>query len=60
MAKMMLGQGRSKFSQIAGPSGGAQLNGANLIQEAQGELEKLEEELKNYTEGGQGYTFIIG
>jgi hypothetical protein len=60
MSKMMLGQGRSKFSQIAGPSGGAQLNGANLIQEAQGELEKLEEELKNYTEGGQGYTFVIG
>lgn len=60
MAKMILGQGRSKFSQIAGPSGGAQLNGANLIQEAQGELEKLEEELKNYTEGGQGYTFVIG
>ncbi len=59
-AKLILGQARSKFSQIAGPSGGAQLNGANLIQEANADIEKLEEELKNYIEGGTGYTFVIG
>lgn len=59
-SKMMLGQGRGKFSTIAGPSGGAQLNGANLLQEAAAEIEKLEEELKVGIEATQGYTFIIG
>lgn len=59
-SKMMLGQGRGKFSQITGPGGGAQLNGANLLQEAAAEIEKLEEELKIGIEATQGYTFIIG
>ena len=58
--KMMLGQAREKFAQIAGPQGGTQLNGASLKQEAQADIEKLTLELVNLVSGGIGYTFIIG
>jgi hypothetical protein len=59
-AKMMLGQARSKFAQLAGPQGGVQLNGADLITQAQAEIEKLEEDLKTYAEGGTPLGFIFG
>ena len=58
--KSILGQARGKFSQIAGPQGGGSLNGAALLQEAQAEMEKLEEELKNYVDGSQPLTWVIG
>ena len=58
--KMMLGQARSKFGQIAGPQGGGQLNGTALISEAQQEMEKLVDDLMKLVPGGSGYTFIIG
>jgi hypothetical protein len=59
-AKMMLGQARSKFAQLAGPQGGVTLNGNDLIAQAQTELEKLDEDLKNYAEGGTPLGFIFG
>ena len=58
--KMMLGQGRGKFGNIAGPQGGTTLNGAELKQEAQQEIDKLEDELSKQVTRGAGYTFIIG
>ncbi len=58
--KMMLGQARSKFGQIAGPQGGTQLNGTALISEAQTEMEKLTDDLMKLVPGGSGYTWIIG
>ena len=59
--KMMLGQAREKFGQIAGPQGGTQLNGAALKQEAQADIERLTAELVNYVPGTvAGYTFVIG
>jgi len=58
--KMILGQARSKFAQVAGPGGGTTLNGDALKTEAQAEIEKLETELTQYIEGGTPYTFIIG
>ena len=58
--KMMLGQAREKFAQIAGPGGGSSLNGAALKTEAQAELEKLTDDLMKLVPGGQGYTWIIG
>jgi len=58
--KMMLGQARSKFGQIAGPQGGTQRNGTALIGEAQTEMEKLVDDLMKLVPGGSGYTFIIG
>lgn len=58
--KMMLGQAREKFSTIAGPQGGTQLNGATLKQEGQAEMDKLIDELKLYVDNSQPLTFIIG
>ena len=58
--KMMLGQAREKFAQIAGPQGGSSLNGAALKTEAQAEMEKLIEDLKLLVPGGMGYSWIIG
>ncbi len=60
VSKMMLGEARSKFSTIAGPQSGIQLNGTALKSEAQAEFEKLEKELDNLIPGGIPYTFVIG
>jgi hypothetical protein len=58
--KMMLGQAREKFGQIAGPQGGTQLNGAALKQEAAADIERLTAELVTQVTGGPGYSFVIG
>ena len=58
--KMMLGQAREKFAQIAGPQGGSSLNGAAMKTEAQADLDRLTKELETAIPGGHGYTFIIG
>ncbi len=59
-AKAMLGQGRGKFSSLAGPQGGITLNGAELKQEAATEITALLEELKMGVEASMGYGFTIG
>jgi hypothetical protein len=59
-AKMLMGQARSKFQSLAGPQGGISLNGEALIQQAQAEMDKLEEELKMLIDSSEGYGFIIG
>lgn len=58
--KMMLGQARELFSQIAGPAGGSSLNGAAMKAEATSEMEKLIDDLMKLVPGGSGYTWIIG
>jgi hypothetical protein len=58
--KMMIGEAREKFSQIAGPAGGSALNGAALKAEAKEQIAALEIELMQQVTGGQGYTFIVG
>ena len=57
--KMMLGQAREKFAQIAGPQGGSALNGGALKAEAQAEMDKLMEDLKTGVTT-QGWGWIIG
>jgi hypothetical protein len=59
-SKMLLGQAYSKFSTIAGPQGGASLNGASMVAEAKEEMIKLEEDLKTYVDGSQPLTWITG
>jgi len=55
--KMMLGQAREKFAQIAGPQGGSSLNGAAMKSEATAEMDKLMEDLKTgVTTQGWGWT----
>lgn len=58
--KRILGEGRSKFAQIAGPQGGTTLNGEALKAEAKEEMEKLEDDLKQYVDGSQPLTWIMG
>lgn len=60
MCKFMLGEARSKFSTIAGPQGGTTLNGDALKQEAQLEMEKLEEDLRNFVDGSSPLSFTFG
>jgi hypothetical protein len=58
--KIMLGEAREKFSQIASPQGGTQLNGTALKTEGKAEIEMLEQDLVNYKDGGKPLTFVIG
>jgi hypothetical protein len=58
--KIMLGQAREKFAQIAGPQGGTALNGSAMKTEGQAEIDKLTEDLMKNVSGGIGYTFITG
>lgn len=60
VCKGMLGEARSKFSTIAGPQGGSQLNGADLKAASKEEIEKLEKEVENLVSGGIPMTFVIG
>jgi hypothetical protein len=59
-AKRILGQAYSKFSTISGPQGGTSLNGSTMVQEAQTEMDKLEDELIRYIDGSQPLTWITG
>lgn len=58
--KMMLGEAREKFNQIASPQGGTSLNGTALKSEAKAELDALELELINNKDNQQPLTFVIG
>jgi len=59
-AKMMLGEARSKFTSIAGPQSGIQLNGTALLSSGKEELDKLDKELETLVAGGTGYYFVLG
>lgn len=58
--KRILGQAYGKFSTIAGPSGGATLNGAAMVSEAQAEMVQLDDELKRYIDGSFPLTWVTG
>lgn len=60
LSKRSLGEAREKFATIAGPGGGTNLNGTALKQEAAADIERLEIEIGNYTEGNEPLSFIIG
>jgi hypothetical protein len=56
----MLGEARSKFGTIAGPQGGTTLNGEALKQDGMATMEKLDQEINNFIDGGMPTTFVIG
>jgi hypothetical protein len=58
--KMIIGEAREKFGTIAGPQGGGTLNGAAMKAEAQTTMDAKIEELKNYVDGSQPITWVIG
>lgn len=58
--KLIIGEARSMFSQIAGPSGGITLNGESMKTEAIAEILRLDTELDNYVDSHIGAPFVIG
>jgi hypothetical protein len=58
--KMIIGEAREKFATIAGPQAGSSLNGTAMKTEAQISMDKLVEELKNYIDGSQPLSWVIG
>ena len=58
--KMIIGEAREKFGTIAGPQGGGTLNGSAMKSEAQVAMDKLVEDLKNYVDGSQPLSWVIG
>ena len=60
LVMMSIGQAREKFGSIAGPQGGTTLNGTALKAEGQALLDKLDEEIKNYVDGGMPMSWICG
>jgi hypothetical protein len=58
--KMIIGEAREKFGTIAGPQGGGTLNGAAMKAEATAAMESLITDLKNYVDGSQPLSWVIG
>jgi len=58
--KYIIGEAREKFGTIAGPQGGGTLNGTAMKGEAQAQMDVQIEQLKNYVDGSQPITFVIG
>lgn len=58
--KLIIGEAREKFGQIAGPQGGGTLNGSAMKSEAQMSMDKLVEDLKNYVDGSAPLSWVIG
>ena len=58
--KMMIGEAREKYQQIAGPQGGSSLNGTAMKSEAQTQIDALMLQLVNYMDGSQPLSFVIG
>lgn len=58
--KIILGEAREKFAQIASPQGGTSLNGAALKAEGKAEIEVLEQDLINYKAGDTPLTWVTG
>ena len=59
-AKLIIGEAREKFATIAGPQGGTALNGAQMKAEGSAIMDAKIEELKNYVDGSQPLTWVIG
>jgi hypothetical protein len=59
-AKIIIGEAREKFGTIAGPQGGGTLNGTAMKAEGLAQLDKCLEDLKNYVDGSQPITWVIG
>lgn len=58
--KIMIGEAREKFANIASPQGGTQLNGSAMKSEGAAAIEKLETEIANYATGEKPMWFVVG
>lgn len=59
-AKIIIGEAREKFTNIAGPQGGGTLNGSAMKTEGQAMIDRCIEDLKLYVDGSQPLSLIIG
>ena len=59
-SKMIIGEAREKFPNIAGPQGGGSLNGTQMKTEAQAQMDALLEQLTKYVDASQPLTWVIG
>ena len=59
-SKMIIGEAREKFATIAGPQGGGSLNGTAMKAEAQTQMDALLVDLRNYVDGSEPLSWIIG
>jgi len=59
-AKVLLGEGRGKYSQIIGPQGGTTLNGDQIKNEGFTEIDKLELEMLELGSGEMPLSWVIG
>lgn len=58
--KGIIGEAREKFGNIPGPGGGTSLNGSQMKSESVQMQEKLLEELKQYIDGSEPLSWIVG
>jgi hypothetical protein len=58
--KVIIGEAREKFATIAGPQSGTSLNGAAMKAEGQSIMDAKIEDLKNFVDGSQPLTWVIG
>ena len=58
--KVMIGEAREKFASISGPQGPTSLNGAAMKAEGTAGMQQCIEDLKNYVDGSQPLTWVIG
>jgi hypothetical protein len=59
-SKLIIGEAREKFGTISGPQGGSTLNGTAMKAEGLAMMDRGLEDLKNYVDGSQPITFVIG
>ena len=58
--KLIIGEAREKFGTIAGPQGSTTLNGTAMKAEGTAVMAQCLEDLKNYVDGSQPLTWVIG
>jgi len=56
----IIGQAREKFPTIAGPQGGSSLNGSQMKADGKELMAQCLEDLKNYVDGSQPLSWVIG
>ena len=59
-SKLIIGEAREKFGQIAGPNGGSSLNGTAMKAEGLAIMQQGLEDLKNYVDGSSPLSWVIG
>jgi hypothetical protein len=59
-SKLIIGEAREKFGTIAGPQSGSTLNGTAMKAEGIAIMDRGLEDLKNYVDGSQPLSWVIG